>query len=116
MHIYLQVITSLALNENTLLICASIIRYYNYYNSPVLYTCFLDASKAFDRIKHWTMFKNLILRDVPIIIVRVLCFWYRTQELCIQWDNMRSSFFNITNGAIQGGILSPNLFSIIWMI
>ena len=27
----------------------SIIQYYNYYNSPV-YTCFLDASKAFDRI------------------------------------------------------------------
>ena len=35
----------------------SIIRYYNYYNSPV-YTCFLDASKAFDRINHWTMFKK----------------------------------------------------------
>ena len=27
----------------------SIIQYYNYYNSPV-YTCFLDASKAFDRV------------------------------------------------------------------
>ena len=89
----------------------SIIRYYNYYNSPV-YTCFLDASKAFDRINHWTMFKKLILRDVPIIIVRVLCFWYRTQELCIQWGNMRSSFFNISNGVRQGGILSPKLFSV----
>ena len=41
----------------------SIIRYYNYYNSPV-YTCFLDAYKAFDRINHWTMFKKLIIRDV----------------------------------------------------
>ena len=89
----------------------SIIRYYNYYNSPV-YTCFLDASKAFDRINHWTMFKKLILRDVPIIIVRVLCFWYRTQELCIQWGNMGSSFFNISNGVRQGGILSPKLFSV----
>ena len=29
----------------------SIIQYYNYYNSPV-YTCFLDASKAFERINH----------------------------------------------------------------
>ena len=35
----------------------SIIQYYNYYNSPV-YTCFLDASKAFDRVNHWTMFKK----------------------------------------------------------
>ena len=97
MLIYLQVITSLALNENTVLTCVFIqlnplyVNYYNYYNSPV-YTCFLDASKAFDRISHWTMFKKLILGEVPIIIVRVLCFWYPTQELCIQSGNMRSSF------------------------
>ena len=51
----------------------SIIQYYNYYNSPV-YTCFLDASKAFDRVNHWTMFNKLILRGVPIVIVRMLCF------------------------------------------
>ena len=42
----------------------SIIENYNYYNSPV-YTCFFGASKAFDRINHWTMFTQLILRDVP---------------------------------------------------
>ena len=39
-------------------------------------------------------------------------FRYRTQELCIQWDNMKSSFFNISNGVRQGGILSPKLFSV----
>ena len=87
----------------------SIIRYCNYYNSAV-YICFLVASKAFDRINHWTMFKKLILRDVPIIIVRVLCFWYSMQELCIQWGNMRSSFFNISNRVRQSGILFPKLF------
>ena len=89
----------------------SIIQYYNYYNSPV-YTCFLDASKAFDRVNHWTMFKKLILRGVPIIIVRMLCFWYRSQQLCIQWGKTRSSFFTISNGVRQGGILSPKLFSV----
>ena len=51
----------------------SIIQYYNYYSSPV-YPCFLDASKAFDRINHWTMFKQLILRNVPSILIRILCF------------------------------------------
>ena len=49
----------------------SIIQYYNYYNSPV-YTCFLDASKAFDRINHWTMFKQLILRDVPVLLIIII--------------------------------------------
>ena len=37
----------------------SVIKYYTRQNSPV-YTCFLDASKAFDRISHWTLFKKLI--------------------------------------------------------
>ena len=89
----------------------SIIQYYNYYNSPV-YTCFLDASKAFDRINHWTMFKQLILRDVPVILICILCFWYRSQQLCILWGETRSSFFTISNGVRQGGILSPKLFSV----
>ena len=89
----------------------SIIQYYNYYSSPV-YTCFLDASKSFDRINHWTMFKQLILRNVPSILIRILCFWYRSQELCILWGNTRSSFFTISNGVRQGGILSPKLFSV----
>ena len=35
----------------------SIIQYYKDYNSPV-YSCFLDASKAFDRVNHWVMFKK----------------------------------------------------------
>ena len=52
--------------------------------NTLAYTCFLDASKAVDRVNHWTIFKKRILRGVPIIIVRMLCFWYRSQQLCIQ--------------------------------
>ena len=89
----------------------SIIQYYNYYNSPV-YTCFLDASKAFDRINLWTMFKQLILRDVPVLLIRILCFWYRSQQLCILWGKTRSSFFTLLNVVRQGGILSPKLSSV----
>ena len=89
----------------------SIIQYYNYYNSPV-YTCFLDASKAFDRINHWTMFKQLILRDVPVLLIRLLCVWYRSQQLCILWGKTGSSLFTISNGVRQGGILSSKLFSV----
>ena len=75
-----------------------------------MYTSFLDTSKVFDRVNHWTMFKKLILRGVPIIIVRMFCFWYRSQQLCIQWGKTRSSFFTISNGVRQGRILSPKLF------
>ena len=93
----------------------SIIQYYNYYNSPV-YTCFLDASKAFDRVNHWTMFKKLILRGVPIIIVRMLCFWYRSQQLCIQWGKTRSSFSLFLTVFDKAESFPQNCFLFIWMI
>ena len=83
--------------------------YYNYFSSPV-FTCFLDDSKAFDRVNHWTLFKKLLLKGVPAVLVRILCFWYCSQQLCIQWGKNKSLFFTITNVVRQGGILSPELF------
>ena len=89
----------------------SVIKYYNYFSSPV-YTCFLDASKAFDRVNHWTLFTKLLIKGVPVILVRILCIWYRCQQLCIQWGKTKSSFFTISNGVRQGRIISPKLFSV----
>ena len=37
----------------------SVIKYYTKQNSTV-YTCFLDAAKAFDRVSHWTCFNKMI--------------------------------------------------------
>ena len=88
----------------------NIVQYYRQHNSPV-FACFLDASRAFDRVNFWTLFNKLIVRGVPLLLVRLLCFWYNTQQFCIKWDKSTSAFFNSTNGVRQGGILSPRLFS-----
>ena len=37
-----------------------------------VFVTFLDASKAFDRLDHWLLFKKLIKRKVPLFIVRLL--------------------------------------------
>ena len=89
----------------------SVVKYYNHFHSPV-YTCFLDASKAFDRINHWTLFSKLIARGVPCPLVRIIMFWYRTQTICVKWGKLCSSYFSVSNGVRQGGILSPKLFSV----
>ena len=34
------------------------------------------------------------------------------QTMCVQWDNSLSAEFCVTNGAKQGGILSPKLFNV----
>ena len=89
----------------------NVIQYYRQHNSPV-FTCFLDASRAFDRVNYWTLFNKLIQRGVPLLIVRLLCFWYNTQQCCIKWGKSTSMYFTTSNGVRQGGILSPRLFSL----
>ena len=90
---------------------SSAIKYYTEQRTPV-YSCFLDASKAFDRVNHWKLFNKLIIRKVPLLIVRVLIFWYSSQDMCIKWGQSLSCFFIVSNGVKQGGILSPRLFAV----
>ena len=89
----------------------SVIKYYTKQNSSV-FTCFLDAAKAFDRVSHWTLFSKLIQRNIPLVIVRIIAFWYQTQTMCIKWGKFNSMYFKVSNGVRQGGVLSPKLFAI----
>ena len=86
----------------------SVSKYYTQHHSPV-YTCFLDASKAFDKINHFKLFRKLLDRKTPIVIVRILLFWYSKQTVCVKWGRCISDCFSISNGVRQGGILSPKL-------
>ena len=74
--------------------------------------CFMDASKAIDRVNHWTLFKKLIDRVTPLIFIRIIMQWYATQKACERWGSLVSDNFLITNGVRQGGILSPLLFNV----
>ena len=88
-----------------------VIEYYNQRSSPV-YVCYLDASKAFDRINHWCLFKKLSTRTVDPILLRLLISWYCNQTFCVRWGNITSLFFTVSNGVRQGGIMSPILFNV----
>ena len=74
--------------------------------------CYLDASKAFDKINHFILFTKLIDRNVPLIIVRLLYRWYTEQQLYVRWNHTLSEPFTVSNGVRQGGILSPHLFNV----
>ena len=77
-----------------------------------VYLCFLDASKAFDRVNHHVLFDKLVKKSVPGYLVRILIYWYTNQTMTIRWGSMMSESFNVSNGVRQGGILSPYLFNI----
>ena len=86
----------------------------NMYNSlkSSVFTCFLDASKAFDRVNHSLLFQKLAKRGIPGYILRILIFWYREQTMSVKWGNTISEHFNVTNGVRQGSILSPYFFNV----
>jgi len=88
-----------------------VIEYYNKLSSPV-FLCFIDASKAFDKINHWCLYKKLLDRNMPRVIVRLLMIWYSSQSFNVKWEGCISESFHVSNGVRQGGILSPHLFSV----
>ena len=77
-----------------------------------VYLCFLDATKAFDRVNHAVLFDKLKQRGVPGYMIRILAFWYSNQKMMVRWGNIMSESFNVSNGVRQGGILSPYLFNV----
>ena len=88
-----------------------ILDHYNSQNSTI-FMCFIDASKAFDRICHSKLFEKLVQRGVPMYLVRILAFWYANQQMQVKWGNSLSATFNVSNGVRQGSILSPSLFNV----
>ena len=52
-----------------------------------IYTCFLDGSKAFDRVCHNKLFKKLMDCGVPGYLIRILVFRYANQTICVRWGS-----------------------------
>lgn len=73
---------------------------------------FLDASKAFDKVLHFSLFKKLLERGVPVALVETLKNWYGSLRCSVRWNSVLSESFAIHCGVRQGGILSPYLFAI----
>ena len=77
-----------------------------------MFGCFLDASKAFDRVDHHALFQKLLRRNLPPVVVRLLLFWYQQQSVQVRWQSTLSEPFGVSSGVRQGGVLSPILFTV----
>ena len=93
------------------LIIKEIIAHYIARGSEV-YSCFIDASKAFDKINVAQLFKLLLKRDISASFLCLLLDTYERQQITAKWEDIRSFLFNRSKGVRQGRILSPLLFNI----
>ena len=76
------------------------------FNCSSVFECFLEASKAFDRVSHLKLFSKLLEKNLPTII-RLLFSWFWGSK--ILWNKTLSENL-VSNGVGQGGVLSPILF------
>ena len=81
-------------------------------NDSRVFCAFLDASKAFDRLVHSGLFLKLMDRNVPANFLNIIISWYQDLSCCVKWGDQFSDWFQITAGVRQGGILSPDFYSI----
>ena len=76
------------------------------------YVCALDLSKAFDRVSYYRLFSKLLEVDAPLYLVKLLSFWYSSQQMQVRWNGKLSQAFGVRNGVRQGSVLSPSLFNV----
>ena len=97
--------------RNALFALRCVLQYYNQRGSNV-YIASLDATKAFDRVNHYTMFTILYRRGLPAVFVNLLINWYNKLSAQVRWNGLMSRVFCVKSGVRQGGILSPSSFNV----
>ena len=76
-----------------------------------LYVCFIDYTKAFDKVTHKNLMQILNNLDLNGKDLRLIQDLYWRQQAAIRIDNDFSKYVEIKRGVRQGCILSPDLFS-----
>ena len=80
-------------------------------NGRPLYTCFIDFKSAFDLINRSALLFKLLNQGCTGEFLSVIqsMFWNATSR--VKWDGKHGEMFENMHGVLQGGVLSPNLFS-----
>jgi len=96
---------------NAIILVYNVISYYRVQCNNV-YSVFLDASKAFDRVNYSKLFHCLLDRKLSAVCIRLILSLYTGHVACVLWNGVYSGQFPVKNGVKQGGILSPVLLCV----
>ena len=77
-----------------------------------LHLCFIDYSKAFDKVKHEELFKLLENLDIDGKDLRIVRNLYWDQTAAVRLEGEHSDFKYIKRGVRQGCVMSPDLFNL----
>ena len=76
-----------------------------------VFMCFIDYTKAFDKVRHEQLFEELGKLDLYGKDLRLMQNLYWNQTACIRVDGKCSNYTRIERGVRQGCVMSPDLFN-----
>ena len=76
-----------------------------------LYACFIDYSKAFDKVRHEPLIDLLRAIDVDSHDVQLLANLFWKQKAAVRHNGEISGWMSIKKGVRQGCVASPHLFA-----
>jgi len=97
--------------SNAIYALSSVIEFFTK-NGSTINACFLDLSKAFDKVNHYDLHLKLMKRVIPHMLLNVIINWYGKCSVMVRWESSLSRCFLVTCSVRQGGVLSPFLFAI----
>ena len=77
-----------------------------------VYVCFIDYTKAYDRVKHIKMIECLSEIGIDDKDLQIITKLYWEQSASVRRESGMTSEFKIKKGVRQGCVLSPNLFNL----
>ena len=77
-----------------------------------IYLCYVDFSKAFDRVKHEDMMEMLDEIGIDGKDKRMIMNLYWNQKATVQIGEEQTEWVEIKKGVRQGCVLSPDLFNL----
>ena len=78
--------------SHAIFLLRNVIEHFNSKGSDV-YIAALDASKAFDRVNHFSLYSILIKAGLPRHFIDLLIRWYSMLRACARWNNVLSDPF-----------------------
>ena len=99
-----------ARTSDNLFILKSLVNRQKFKNKP-LYVCFVDFTKAFDYVNRYALYYKLIKRGIKGKMLNLVCNMYKKAKCRVKWKGRVGGEIDSEFGVLQGGMLSPKLFS-----
>ena len=77
-----------------------------------MYICFIDYTKAFDRVKHFKMIERLSEIGIDDKDLQIISKLYWEQSASVRTESGMTSEFKIKKGVRQGCVVLPNVFNL----